>query len=165
MSVLAHTLNLEAGSDQRGTMDTAGMDDIMAAIVRAQTGDRDRARDELTRLWDTAEEALHRVTIAHYLADLQDDPHDELRWDQRALTAAARLTDAAAQGFHESLEVRGFLPSLHLNLADVHHRLGHLGAARTHLASAQSFIDALADDGYGTMIKSGITSLEARLSA
>lgn len=60
--------------------------------------------------------------------------------------------------------MRGFLPSLHLNLADVHHRLGHHAEARVHLASAHSYIDSL-DDGYGAMIRSGITSLQARLAA
>lgn len=141
------------------------MDEIMAAVGRAQAGQRSEAARELTALWETAANALERVAIAHHLADLQDDPRDELTWDRRALAAVAGLTSSQAQEFHESLEVRGFLPSLHLNLADVHHRLGHLAAARTHLASAQSFIDALADDGYGAMIRSGITNLEARLSA
>lgn len=142
------------------------MDQIMAAIGRAQSGERAEAARELSALWESAgNDSLKRVTIAHYLADLQDDPREELLWDRRALAAVAGLTSSQAQEFHESLEVRGFLPSLHLNLADVHHRLGHLAAARIHLASAQSFVDALADDGYGEMIRTGITDLEARLTA
>ncbi len=143
-----------------------GMDEIMAAIAKGQTGDRAAAARELTALWeDAGDDALRRVTIAHHLADLQDDLESELLWDQRALTAVAGLTDSRLGDFNDALEVRGFLPSLHLNLADVHHRLGHESAARIHLSSAQSFIDALADDGYGTMIRSGITNLDARLSA
>lgn len=141
------------------------MHEIGAAIARAQSGERVEAAAELAKLWDEADDALKRVTIAHHLADLQDDPQDELAWDQRALAAAARLTDTDVKGVDESLQVRGFLPSLHLNLADVHHRLGNHGPARIHLASARSFVDALNDDGYGTMIKSGIRRLEATLAS
>ncbi|MDQ3156892.1 MAG: hypothetical protein M3Q98_09230 [Actinomycetota bacterium] len=141
------------------------MDEIMAAIERGRTGDREGAAAALRALWDSAGGALESVTIAHHLADLQDDPHEELLWDRRALAAVARLTDRHAQAFHESLEVRGFLPSLHLNLADVHHRLGHHAEARVHLASAQSFIDALANDGYGAMIRAGISNLQMKLAA
>lgn len=142
------------------------MDEIMAAVAKGQAGQRAEAARELKALWDDAgDDALQRVTIAHHLADLQDDLAAELLWDQRALMAVAALTDSRVGDFNDALEVRAFLPSLHLNLADVHHRLGHESAARTHLASAQSFIDALADDGYGSMIRSGITNLEARLSA
>ena len=142
------------------------MDEIMAAIECGRTGNRQEAAGALRALWDAAgDDALKRVTIAHHLADLQDDPHEELIWDRRALAAVAGLTDRHAQDFHESLQVRGFLPSLHLNLADVHHRLGHHAEARVHLASAQSFIDALADDGYGAMIRSGISSLQVKLAA
>ncbi len=53
-------------------------------------------------------------------------------------------------------------PSLHVNLADVMHRTGDIAGARRHLGLAQQASDALADDGYGRMIRSGIERL-ARL--
>ena len=75
-------------------------------------------------------DAFHRCVVAHFLADLQDDVRDELMWDERALAAVAAVTDERAQQYHESLQVRGFMPSLYLNLADDHRRLGE--ADRAH---------------------------------
>jgi hypothetical protein len=58
------------------------------------------------------------------MADAQDDPTHELAWDLRALEAAQRCSEAEASAYHESLSMAGFMPSLHLNLADVYRRLG-----------------------------------------
>ncbi|GAA3304632.1 hypothetical protein GCM10020218_104550 [Dactylosporangium vinaceum] len=140
-------------------------DDMMARIGAAVQQGRD-GRPVLTALWDEigpAGDPLHRCSLAHYLADLQDDAEAELLWDERALAAAAELTDARAQQYYAALQVRAFLPSLHLNLADVHHRLAHPERAREHLAAARAAAHHLPDDGYGEMIRGGISNLEARL--
>ncbi len=47
-----------------------------------------------------APDALHIVSLAHYMADVQDDPAQELCWDLRALDASDSLTDARAQEHH-----------------------------------------------------------------
>ncbi|WP_430782418.1 hypothetical protein [Actinoplanes sp. G11-F43] len=101
-------------------------------------------------------DALHRCSIAHYPADLQHAVADELRWDQRALAAVTDLDDARARGHHDSLRVRAFLPSLHLNLADACQRM-----ARQHLAAAAEHLEALPDDGYKAMIQADITRVGA----
>ncbi|MBC3191477.1 hypothetical protein H7X46_10425 [Pseudonocardia sp. C8] len=80
-----------------------------------------------------------------------------------ALAAAGEVTAERARAVHASLEVAGFHPSLHLNLADVHRRLGHDEEARRHLALAGDHAGALRDDGYGRMIRSGIARCAARL--
>lgn len=41
---------------------------------------------------------LHVCVLAHSMADVQDDVHQELVWDQRALAAADLLTDDRAAG-------------------------------------------------------------------
>ena len=138
----------------------------MTAIERGRAGDRAGAAAELERLWHTTgSDALQRVTIAHFLADLQDDPHDELLWDTRALDAVALLTDERAQGHHASLQVAGFLPSLHLNLADVLRRLGRDDEARAHLATSRAHLASLADDGYGATIRAGVRHVEEAIAA
>jgi hypothetical protein len=148
---------------------TAGdpvMERITAAQELAVAGDREGARAAFAAVWaDVGEhgDALHTVSIAHYMADVQDDPRDELAWDLRALRAAERLTDERAERHHESLSVRGFLPSLHLNLAADHEKLGDREAAARHLAAAEAALSALADDGYRRMIRGGITRLRAEL--
>ncbi|KXK61712.1 hypothetical protein AWW66_11940 [Micromonospora rosaria] len=145
-------------------------DETMAAVHRAvelgASGHRAEARDALDALWTRVGpdgDALHRCTIAHYLADLQEDVAAELAWDRRALAAVTDLTDERARRFHTSWQVRGLLPSLHLNLADGYRRLGEVGSAREHLDLARETVDDLPDDGYGTMIRAGIGNLAEAL--
>ncbi|MGW2027256.1 hypothetical protein ACWCPC_34855, partial [Streptomyces decoyicus] len=79
---------------------------IGQAIMLHRAGDREEARNRLSELWHEIGpqgDAFHRCTLAHYMADTQDDPRDELDWDLRALEAAEgfvteRPGNAAAQG-------------------------------------------------------------------
>ena len=121
---------------------------VTAVVQRGQAGDRAAARQDLTALWAEIEQRggddFHRCVIAHFLADLQDDLPDELAWDERALAAVAGVTDERAQEYHPSLQVRGFLPSLYLSLADDHRRLG--------------------DDAYGALVRSGLENVARALA-
>ncbi|MEU6245536.1 MULTISPECIES: tetratricopeptide repeat protein [unclassified Streptomyces] len=133
---------------------------IGQVVMLHHGGDREEARRRLLELWaETAEagDPLHRCTLAHYLADTQDDPDAELAWDLRALSAAQELTGA------DPAPVGGFYPSLHLNLAADYLKLGRSDAARTHLRRARHAADSLADDGYGTGVRAAISRLELRL--
>jgi hypothetical protein len=137
----------------------------MARIGAAQTRaveDRAGAAADLVALWDEiggpAADPLHAVSLAHFLADLQDDPAAELEWDQRALRAADGLTDERAKRYHAALAVRGFAPSLHLNLAADHVKL-----ARRHLDRAEAALPDLPPGGYGDMIRGGVARLRAEL--
>jgi len=76
----------------------------------------------------------------HYMADMQDDPHEELLWDRRALDAAGSIAGSGA---------REYYPSLHLNLAEGYRKLGDWSAAREHLARARELAGALPANGYG----------------
>jgi tetratricopeptide (TPR) repeat protein len=144
-------------------------DPVLARISDAlglyNAGRRAEARDAFTQLWDelAGGDPFHQCILAHYMADAQDDPEQELEWDWKALAAADRISrerpDAA------SLTILSLYPSLHLNLSDVLHRTGKLDEARKHLKLAQESTDALADDGYGQMIRNGIERLAARLDA
>ncbi|WP_106328249.1 hypothetical protein [Actinoplanes italicus] len=141
----------------------------MEEIHRAQQlnvgGDRAGARAILERLWETADDALHRCTIAHYLADLQGSVEDELHWDQLALQAFPDLTDERAREYDDTWRARAFLPSLHLNLADVHRRAGNREPARHHLAEARWALGALPADDYGAMIRDAADKVREALDA
>lgn len=144
------------------------MASIGAAVELGRSGQRSQARDALTALWEqigATGDALHRCTLAHYLADLQDTTQAELEWDERALAAAGDLTDDRARRYDHAWQVRLLLPSLHLNLADDHRRLGDPTRARKHLAQAQSLVTDLPDDQYGGMIRSGVQHVCAALAA
>ncbi|MGQ0776481.1 MAG: hypothetical protein ACT4NY_18980 [Pseudonocardiales bacterium] len=58
------------------------------------------------------------------MADVQDDGHEELVWDLRALQAAGSVTDERARQAGLGGPVSGFYPSLHLNLGEVYRKLG-----------------------------------------
>ena len=139
-------------------------DETMTAIATAmRAGDRQR----MLSLWATigaGGDPLHRCTLAHYLADLHDEPAESLAWDVRALDAADALTDERAQQHHGALQVRGFYPSLHLNLADDYRRLGAFGPARRHLDAARERVADLPDGDYGALIRDGIEHVATALA-
>lgn len=135
------------------------MNAITQAVLLGRSGDSAAARARLLELWTeigTAGDPLHRCTLAHYLADLYEDPARALAWDIRALDAADTLTDDRARQHHAGLQVAGFYPSLHLNLADNYRRLGSWEAATEQVAAARACLHTLADDAYGRTIRTAL---------
>jgi hypothetical protein len=126
------------------------LEEITAAVELGHSGDRTAARTRLTALWEACDDRQTRCAIAHYLADVQDDTEDELFWDLRAL---------------EVVEDTGWLPSLHLNLADDYRRLAQPQKAEEHLSVAREHLPGLPDDGYGDMIRSGVQHVADALAA
>jgi hypothetical protein len=129
-------------------------------VQLAHQGERDAARSRFAQIWDEiggeGGDPLHRCTLAHAMADVQDDVREELVWDQRALAAAELLTDARVAQAGVPLSVAGLYPSLHLNLCECYRKLGDLDRAREHLEQARATIGALGDDEYGRLIKDGL---------
>ncbi|MEV2246134.1 hypothetical protein [Streptomyces sp. NPDC049970] len=85
--------------EQRDVRGDAVMTRIGQAIMLLHAGDREEARNRFGTIWSEIGEYgddLHRCTLAHYMADTQDDPGDELAWDLRALTAAEGLAERPA---------------------------------------------------------------------
>jgi hypothetical protein len=131
-------------------------------------GQREAARRLFSQSWDEIGgehgDPLHVCVLAHAMADVQDDVHQELVWDKRALAAADALTDERAMQAGVALPVAGLYPSLHLNLADCYRKLGDLTRAREHLHRAQAGIRAVGDDEYGQLIKAGLDQLAQQLT-
>ncbi|MGZ9929683.1 hypothetical protein ACXNSR_07270 [Streptomyces sp. NC-S4] len=173
-------------AEQQEASQDAVMTRIGQAVILLHAGDREEARNRLAEIWsEIGEEGdyLHRCTLAHYMADAQDDPADELAWDLRALTAAADVPDDVPDDVpgdrpgtgpprdgrparwepHPGLAA--FYPSLHLNLAADYVKLQRPEAARVHLARARAAAGALSDDGYGNGVRAAIARLERRLAA
>ena len=140
---------------------------IGQAVQLSHQGEREAARLLLAEIWDEIGgeqgDPLHRCTLAHAMADVQDDVRDELVWDQRALAAADLITDARVMQAGVTLPVAGLYPSLHLNLSECYRKLGDLDRAREHLQQAEATIDVLGDDGYGQMIKAGMERVAEQL--
>ncbi|MBF6086991.1 hypothetical protein [Nocardia cyriacigeorgica] len=137
------------------------MADIYAA-VRLGGVDQQAARSALHRLWEEIGEhgdPLHRCVIAHHLADVVDTAEEALLWDQRALAAVFAPGSPLDEG------MRGFLPSLYLNLADSHRRVGDFDSARMQLALAKGHLEVLANDAYGQVIRTGLDHVAGALDA
>lgn len=154
---------------EQPTIDDATLARINEGVqLHHQQGERGAARDLFARVWDEIGgergDPLHVCVLAHAMADVQDDAREELRWDERALTAAGRLTDARVAESGVPLSVAALYPSLHLNLAECHRKLGDLDRAREHLRQAEARIGALGDDGYGTLIRGGLDRLRQQLA-
>jgi hypothetical protein len=153
---------------------------IGQAIMLHRAGDREEARNRLAELWHEIGpqgDAFHRCTLAHYMADTQDDPKDELDWDLRALEAAEGfVTERTAEGApggtpvadgpgprHPLIALRAFFPSLHLNLATDYAGLDRTAHARAQLVRARASANALADGEYRQGLREAIDRLELRL--
>ena len=144
------------------------MSRIEAAVSLQVQGDRDASRSRLEELWDEPalrEDSLCRCILAHYLADLQEDPREELKCDMLALAAADALTDREVTSRYPGFSLNEFYPSLHLNLAEDYRRLGDMPSARRAPSSrAQKSVDVLPSGGYGAMIRGGIAPLNELLN-
>lgn len=140
---------------------------IGEAVQLSHQGERAAARRQFEEIWDEIGgeqgDPLQRCTLAHAMADVQDDVLQELLWDQRALAAADLITDARVAQAGVSIPVAGLYPSLHLNLSECHRKLGDLARAREHLQHAQATIGALGDDGYGQIIRKGLEQVAEQL--
>ncbi|WP_175411773.1 hypothetical protein [Streptomyces sp. TRM64462] len=153
--------------EQQGSAaDDAVMTRIGQTTMLLHAGDREEARNRFQDLWAQIGEdgdPLHRCTLAHYMADAQDDPDAELAWDLRALTAAQSLDEARLARHDSAVALRALHPSLHLNLAADYVKLRRPDDARVHLDRARGACDALGDDGYGNGVRAAIDRLDQRL--
>jgi hypothetical protein len=138
------------------------MEAIGEAVTEGRAGGVAAARQKLLALWSAVGvtgDPLHRCALAHYLADLYDDPAQALAWDVRALDAAAAVTDQQVDGHQAGLNVAGFYPSLHLNLADNYRRLGSFDAAAEHINAAKAHAPNLSQDAYGDLLRGAIQAV------
>ncbi len=150
-----------------GTGDDQTMDRIMRATALHQRGDPAAATAAFTALWAEIGpdgDPLHVVALAHYFADVHDDPARRQEWDLVALAAADSLTDDRARSYHASLDVLAFYPSLHANVAENYAALGEDELARHHLAAAREHQERLGQDAYGELMRGYLDKIEARLA-
>ncbi|MFF9914014.1 hypothetical protein [Streptomyces sp. NPDC013457] len=153
-------------TEQQRASDDGVMTRIGQATMLLHGGDREEARNRFVELWAQIGpdgDPLHRCTLAHYMADAQDDPDAELAWDLRALLAAGGLSEERLAAHDATAALRALYPSLHLNLAADYLKLQQPDAARIHLDRARAASDALDDDGYGNGVRAAIDRLEVRL--
>ncbi|WP_432054741.1 hypothetical protein [Streptomyces sp. bgisy022] len=143
------------------------MEAIGQAVTEGRTGNTHSARTKLLNLWSAigvTGDPLHRCSLAHYLADLYEDPAQALAWDVRALDAADAVTEQRVQEHHAGLRIAGFYPSLHLNLADNYRRLGSFEAATEHINAAKEHAPNLPQDAYGAFLRTALDEAAQAIS-
>ena len=145
-------------------------DDTMTRIGKgielARKGKREQARVLFEMIWREIGEdgdALQRCALAHSMADVQDNPNDELEWDLTALDAARQASDDDVKQAGLAGSIADFFPSLYLNLADVHNRLGNYVDARAYLALAREHLARLAVGDYRRMLADALDRLAMRM--
>jgi hypothetical protein len=138
---------------------------VLAAVGEAQTGDRTSGRRRLLNCWarTTPGDHAYRCVLAHYLADVQDALDDEVIWDRTALDEHAHLHSDALTTVGIP-DVAGLAPSLHLNLGDGYLRQGLVNEAAEQLRQGHAAVGVLPDDGYGRMVRDGLSRLGARIT-
>jgi hypothetical protein len=154
--------------NEHGFAPDAVMLRVGEGIGLRERGERDAARRLFDELWREIGgrdgDAFHRCAIAHSMADVHEDVHEELTWDLLALEAADSLTDARAAEGGVTAQVAAFYPSLHLNLAECYRKLDDVDRARDHLLKGRAVLDALPDDGYSAMVRAGYDRLARALA-
>ncbi len=131
---------------------------VLEAVQLGLSGQAEAARVCFDQLWISTSpvDLFHRCVIAHYMADLQTDPDKELWWDTQALQAAQAAAPESFDDRIPGVTHRAFLPSLHLNLAASHERLGHLDEARQQAQLASRTLDALQPSPLSEMTRAAI---------
>lgn len=110
-------------------------------------GRSEDARELYQRAWKESEDDFHACVAAHYLARQQPNAIETFRWNKVALERA----DAAGEE-----TVKGFYPSLYLNMGKSYENLGDPDEARRCYELAAKRVEDLPDDGYGDMMRRGI---------
>src|SRR6187431_2902796 len=98
--------------------------------------------------WNEATSDFEKFTAAHYVARHQKSVADKLKWDEEALQLAIRIKDNS---------VKESFPSLYLNIAKCYEDLDDFDNASKNYQLGLTFANLLPDNGYGNMIKGGIT--------
>src|SRR6478736_6341972 len=118
-------------------MDMEGQGRLMEAV------------DLFNEAWSAATNDFEKFTAAHYVARHQKNIHDKLKWDETALKHALNINDET---------IKETLPSLYLNIGKCYEDLDDLDNAKNNYQAAFSYISFLPDNGYGNMIRAGITN-------
>src|SRR5580700_7488924 len=115
-------------------------------IEMEHAGDLMAAGELYRQAWEKASCPLEACTAAHYLARVQNDPEESLRWNLVALDQAALITGE---------DIGVIYPSLHLNVAHGYEQAGDpVGHAKAleHFLLAERACGSLGSDGDGYRI-------------
>ncbi|MFJ9414977.1 hypothetical protein ACIRPT_12515 [Streptomyces sp. NPDC101227] len=121
---------------------------LCVAGMQAEAEGRTDAAYELFRqAWDAAGDDYEACIAAHYLARHQSSPEETLRWNQECLNRADLVADE---------RVRGFYPSLYVNMGRAYRDLGQPALAYGYFMRAAERVGELPEGQYGNWIRFAI---------
>lgn len=120
----------------------------------------DEARRLFMQAWDARQDDYDACIAAHYVARSQERPEEVLRWNQAAVDHAARVSERDSE--HDS--VRGFYPSLLLNLGWSYETLGDREQALTCYQQAAQRLADLPAGPYREVVEGGIANALQRVT-
>lgn len=146
--------------------------DILAAINTVLGGDPEQGQHDLRTCWAAKARptmltgAYRRTTwlIWKPSSPPKSDGMTKLLPRSRTSVTLTWCREAYPLPLPLPLARPGLAPSLHLNLGDGYLRQGRTPEARDQLNGGLAALSALPDDGYGAMVRRGLTGLEERIS-
>jgi tetratricopeptide (TPR) repeat protein len=129
--------------------------------MRAEADGRaDAAHALFRRAWDIAADDYEACIAAHYLARHQSSTEETLRWNQECLDRADLVGDE---------RVRGFYPSLYVNIGHAYQKLGQLDLAHACFVRAAECVSEIPEGQYGDWnrfaVAAGLRSTAAAAAA
>lgn len=123
--------------------------------VEAEMAGRiDEARAAYEQAWSTATDDYEACIAAHYLARVQRDHVERIRWNRVAIERADAVGDE---------RVRDFYPSLALNLGSAHEDASQPVDAAAWYGRARASLDSLPAGPYRGAVERGIANAERRV--
>lgn len=104
--------------------------------------------------WSESRDDFEACMAAHYVARHQSSAEAELEWNRRALERADLVGDD---------RVRGFYPSLYLNLAHSLEKVGRTTEACELYTTAATRLEDQPDTPYVQLVRSGVTAGRKRV--
>jgi tetratricopeptide (TPR) repeat protein len=104
--------------------------------------------------WEGSTDDYEACIAAHFLARHQEDPHDMLYWNQKALSKAEAVGDE---------RVGGFYPSLYLNMGYSYETLGDLEAAGRYYELAARGLAELPPGPYSEVVRDAVARGRERI--
>ncbi len=125
--------------------------DGMRAEAEGRPGE---ARALFLEAWERRGDDYEGCVAAHYMARVQEDPREFLRWNREALRHADAVGDE---------RVAAFYPSLHVGVAMACERLDDPDGARAAFARAAVHVGALPAGEYGDQLRTAVADGQRRL--
>jgi hypothetical protein len=121
-----------------------------------RSGRLDEASQLFLNAWNESRDEFERCIAAHYVARHEKNSVDKLLWNRRSLDHANASADE---------RVRGFYPSLYLNMGKSHEDLGNREESVRFYEMAATALDSLPEGPYGDMVREAVARALVRSSA